>query len=121
MITESLRDVYQEDSLACGDPLYLLDEIKQHAEVTKLTQGWLCVRKPDDLHVEFLFCDFVMSDADDKNIRVNAVFEGSGPSGPLREPRHIYWGPNKEGYTFYLPADGVIEALTKLKEYFDFT
>lgn len=118
MITEHIEAVEKDLN---GDKLYLLDKLKEISEVTTVTNNcWLCIQKPDDLTIWFLLVQFVMSDIDGSNTKVSIIFEGSGPSGNLREPRHIWWGPDGNGYTFYLPAGAVIKALGRLKEYFDF-
>ncbi len=118
MITTFLVNVSTNDN---EDKLYSLDELREITEVTDITQNcWLCVHKSDNLIVNFLLVQFAESEIDGVNTKVSVIFEGSGPSESLREARHIYWGPDGKGYTFYLPADAVIEALNKLKEYFDF-
>ena len=125
-ITENLKATV-DDSFSCGDPTYSLDELKAHAkELIEVTPGhWLALwtkdgETPADGWLEFALFSFAMSDIGGKNTQVCLVFEGSGPTGSLRECRHIHWGPDKEGYTFYLPGTAVIKSLEHLQKYFDF-
>jgi len=116
----SLKDVFRDDDIACGDPLYLLDEIKAiYPEVIKIDQCYIALNEKEHW-LDFALFQFSMSDGDGTNERVSLIFHGSGTTGSLREARHIYWGPNSEGYTFYLPGKTVIKALTYLQKYFDF-
>ena len=118
MITNTLKNVEVPEN---GDKTFSLDELREVSDIIPLTDNcWLCIHKMDELQVEFLLCQFSSSNIDDTNVRVSTIFEGCGPSGNLRELRHIHWGPDGGGYTFYLPGNAVIEALEKLKTYFDF-
>jgi len=47
------------------------------------------------------------------------IFEGSGPTGSLKEFRHNWFGQDEDGYVFYLPIKATIKALEILNEYFD--
>ena len=118
MITAILKDVIEEQG---RDKSYSMDELRRVCEVTDVEGGcFLCVCRPDDLLVSFLLCEFESSKVDGTETRCTIVFEGEAPSGNLREMRHIYWGPDGCGYTFYLPTKSVVLALTKLNEFFDF-
>lgn len=130
MITEKLTDIFQDNELCSGDALYSFDELKNVCdEVIELSDNaWLFLKKTafdpldqdskDNFNLSFLCCRCAFEDGEGK--RVQVIFQGDGPVASLREPRHIYWGPDGNGYTFYLPADAVIKALEHLKKYFDF-
>lgn len=129
---DRLEDIFKDEGIACGDPFYLLDEIK--AKAIKLIEidgnHWLALdtthpwdeKDPQNLHdcsLDFALFSFGMSEVDGKNTRVHLVFEGSGPTANLKEFRHTYWGPTREGYVFYLPIKATIKALEILSEYFE--
>lgn len=112
--------------------LYSLDEIKKTAdEIIEVDSNhWLAFKnelsfhdeKPNDLQncsLAFALFEVAQCEGDDINTLVNIVFCGDGPTGSLREPRHMWWG-DEEGYTFYLPAKAVIKTLQILEKYFDF-
>lgn len=119
---EKLKDVAKDDGISCGDPMYSLAEIKKAArEVHEMEGCWLALdfEGEDDFHVSFALFQFGYQHGNDPDTRVGLVFHGVGCWGSLREMRHIWWGPDSEGYTFYLPGPAVIKALQHLQKYFD--
>lgn len=128
---EFLKDIEKNDGICSGDPMYSLDEIKSvYQEVVEIANdNWLALHpshpfgdNDKDLKncsLSFALFRFSCSDADGKNIRVTTIFRGDGPTSSLRELRHIWWGPDGDGYVFYLPLKTTIAALTYLMEYFD--
>lgn len=83
----------------------------------------LVVQVVDDFHISFgLFQFHHQSGSSDEFY--SCILLGNGPSGVLREMRHIWWNPDEldlemKGYTFYLPGESVIKALEYLRKYFD--
>jgi hypothetical protein len=126
-----LVDVLKDPDICCGDPLYSLDEIKAKAvKVIDFGDSYLALdtalsfddndeQNLYDCSLDFCFFNKVSSNIDGSNVRVTVIFCGNGPTGTLRELRHIYWGAKQSGYTFYLPLDDTIKALNELKAYFD--
>ena len=48
------------------------------------------------------------------------VFHGGGPAGSLRELRHTYWGEaDNAGYIFYPNGKLIVDAIAKLRRWFD--
>lgn len=101
------------------DECYLYRDMEKHyKQVIELSGNcYLFLSIEDEFCMQFALMQNYGEDGD--NIFLIRIFSGSGTRGSLREMRHIWWG-DEEGYTFYLPGKSVIEALTKLQEYFDF-
>ncbi len=115
------------------EPSYSLDEItKISNELIKLDGScWLALKvttsfdddKAETLEncwMQFGLFRFVSAESDNSNTLVDVIFHGEGPTGSLRECRHIWWGQCGDGYTFYLPGQAVISALKELGKYYDF-
>ena len=118
-LTDQLKDVFSDPGIACGGKLYSLDELKTVAAVEGVGRDcWLATRERDGW-LDFLLGQFSMSNTDGSETRFHVVFQGNG-SIDMREPRHIWWGPDGNGYTFYLPGKEVRLALELLDKYFDF-
>ena len=132
---DKLKDFTISPEECCGDPLYLLDEIKSISDkfIELDSNHWLAFKvsmpyndlNPIDIKecwLDFAMFSFAQSNLDDRELRVNKIFQGSGPTSSLKELRHMNWGSRKDcegGYLFYLPIDATIKALTILKEYFE--
>ena len=99
-----------------GDTVYSLKEARQGNEVKELDGGWFVYNIKDDLHVNFAV--FHLAYSDDKDTMMECVFQGSGPSGSLRECRHTWWGDD-EGYVFYPPGKLIAQAFQELSVFFD--
>ncbi len=78
-------------------------------------QAVLAVKVTDGLHVDFAVFDWLTTDGADHNHIM--LFHGSGPSGALRECRHIYWG--ESGYVHFMNFAVVEAALRELRRWFD--
>lgn len=96
--------------------IYLLDEQVADERIRLTDSAWLLVHDDDGI-VEFAVFEFFMSDADGSNAQHTMLLHGSGPSGELRECRHIWWG--EDGYTFYLDFAVVEATLKELRRWFD--
>lgn len=94
------------------------DILKYYSEIHNFEDDILGINVREELHVDFALFDW--SYEDESGSYYHRIFHGSGPSGSLREPRHIYWG-DEQGYTFFLPLSSVIKAFDVLKKYFDFS
>lgn len=107
------------DSNTCDDPLWRLAELREQFEVRDLPRvGWLALSKAaDSSWLRFAVLDFEQSDGDGSNVLVGLVFHGEGPSDPLRECRHTYWGD--DGYIFYPNGALIADAFVALSEFFD--
>ncbi len=93
----------------CDEPLFDLAAVRANFTVEDLPKShWLVTHFPDDTHVNYALLGFVQSDMDGNDTLVHRVFEGVGTGGSLREMRHTYFGPDLQGYVFYLPIDAVI-------------
>lgn len=130
MSLELLKNIIQDEGVACGDPLYCLKEIKEKfTEVVQITSNSYLALKANipyghytedlnDCWLSFAFFTWTMSSQEEGD-RVSCVFHGGGPTGGLNELRHTYWGTkNSDGYVFYLPIDATIKALEYLKKYY---
>lgn len=98
---------------------YSLEYLKNNFEIREIAEHVYMLLKWDaeKIWLDFAFFDFLISDFDYKNMFVECVFHGCGPTGALRECRHTYWG--EEGYIFY-PKKRVIKAALKaLEEFYD--
>lgn len=126
--TDKLKP-FKEDFFS--ESQYLLEEIKEKA--TKVIEidhnNWLVlnVKSPydendlknlKDCWMEYAMFSFCVQ-KEDGLTKVNLIFQGEGPTGPLKEFRHTYWGLDSKGYTFYLPIKATIKALQILNEYFE--
>lgn len=111
-ILETVEDPFENDNV-----LYSLEYLKKNFSVSSLgeSKGFLITTDTSYLIIYFAVMEFYCSD--EKEILLNCIFHGSGPSGNLRECRHIYWG--EEGYTFYPNGILITEAFKKLSEYYD--
>jgi len=97
------------------------------SEVYELADGnGLLAVSIRDLDVSFVVFAFESGPATDctgaivDGAKWQHVFNGSGPSDPLRELRHTYWGdPDNSGYIFYPSAKLITAAFDKLKTWFD--
>lgn len=56
---------------------------------------------------------------DDLGAEARILFQGNGTGGGLREMRHTNFGPDRDGYVFYLPINKTIALLGALREFFD--
>lgn len=103
-----------------GDDLFDLDAQTAVERVSLADgDGWLLVNIRDELHIDFAVFDFAQGDANSGGVRYHLLFRGCGPSGNLRECRHIYWRPAEDGYVFYAPFQVIIDAFTALRRWFD--
>jgi len=104
----------------CGDPIFSLSRLKERFELihikTKQGSAWFCHSKDLDW-MRFSLFDYHSSS--DSDIGVSIIFHGMGPSNVLREMRHIYWGADGKGYTFYLNRDAVRKSMDILDKFFD--
>lgn len=119
--TEQLKN---KDTNELGDSLYALSEIRQQSTelINVHPAHWLALKfDKDSFWLKFALFGFSQSDLNstEENTKVYTVFEGEGPTGSLREMRHIYWGEDGKGYIFYLPGNAVIKSLEYLKKYYD--
>ncbi len=72
----------------------------------------------DDLIVEFAVFQWMMGKSSDGSPdEYIMLLRGSGPSGSLRECRHIWWG--ERGYTYYLNFALVERVFKELRRWFD--
>lgn len=78
---------------------------------------YLAVHVEDACLVSFAAFDWNTEYGGD--VLVDLMFKGEGTGGNLREMRHTYWGPEGDGYVFYLPLNKTIAVLEALKQYFD--
>lgn len=101
-----------------SDWVYHLSDIQALSDVQVIDVGndcYLAVR--EGLSVDFAL--FREESVDENHVvTVQLVFCGYGTGGDLREMRHTFWGHDREGYVFYMPIQGVINALEQLKKYF---
>ena len=103
-----------------ADPVYAADEIRGVAtRVVEINRtGLLAVLVDDEsTWVQVALFRFSSSNSDGSGVMHQLVMHGEGPSGPLREFRHSYWG--EDGYIFYAPRKLIVGALDALKEWFD--
>jgi len=109
-----------EDIMGNDEEVYSLDKMKElsteHVELP--SNGHLFYyREADGLHLNFFVGGFHTSDVDNKNVVIDKIWTGCGPTGNLRELRHSFFGEN--GYIFYVNLD-ILEAASKdLRRYFD--
>jgi hypothetical protein len=104
-----------------ADPSYMLADIKARPGVVvtePLRECYLAVRvSACGTHVHY--AGFEWYSEDDDGPEVQPLFVGNGTGGNLREMRHTYWAPGRDGYTFYLPLSKTIALLEALKQYFN--
>jgi hypothetical protein len=82
--------------------------------------AWMLVRDLDGLTLEFaVFEMFALNCSDGTPDEHTMLFHGCGPSGALRECRHIWWGDEGDGYTFSLNFDLVERAFRELRRWYD--
>lgn len=99
--------------------LFRLDDQHAHERIRLADQdAWLLVRESDSI-VEFAVFEFHDSNTDGSKAHYMMLLHGSGFSGALRECRHIWWGDNGDGYTFYLNFKVIEAALAELRRWFD--
>ena len=106
------------------DDVFFLEDQKAD-ELIQLAgaDAWLAIKKDGDLIVNFAVFDFFYGPSspartpDDRKTAYVMLLHGSGPSGNLRECRHIWWG--EDGYTYYLNFAVVEAALRELRKWFD--
>jgi hypothetical protein len=102
-----------------GDDHYRLDLLRAvpGVVVTEPSRGVYLAVLANGIHIDFVGLE--SAGEDDSGIILSLLFNGNGIGGNLREMRHTYWGPDGDGYTFYLPLAGTIALLEALKVYFD--
>lgn len=105
-----------------GETCYAMEE--QLGEKIRIgRRAWLAVHEHTPDIVDFACFDFAHGPASpatqpEHNMEwYSMVFHGSGPSGGLRECRHIWWGD--DGYTYYLNFALVEQAFAALRRWFD--
>jgi hypothetical protein len=104
-----------------GDPTWRLDQLKAAFDEThELIPNalWAFKRERDSI-VAVTFVTFLMSNMDGSELEVMHMLSTWGPSGGLREARHSYWGPDGNGYVFYMNFEHVRAALSYLERFFD--
>ena len=94
-------------------------------EAIPLHNGYLLIRKRDELNVSFALLEFdtgpVSGDTGSKTL-YRMIMHGEGPSGNLRECRHTWWGEgDNAGYIFYPNFELISAALRELARWFDGT
>lgn len=106
--------------------VYWEPEIRTAATtVIDLLGGLLAVDHADDLHVSVALFAFssgpaYLGDVEVEPRACKRIMHGDGPSGPLRELRHTFWGDqNNGGYVFYPSAALICGAFEALKRWFD--
>lgn len=121
MFVDRLENVRDATDGTHPDPTYLLDEIKKISnKFYELHSNCYLAIVREDILVRAALFQFCSSNCDDTNCKVELIFECAGPSSNLRECRHSYWGPDRKGYLYYLPAKAIVQAINILSEYFDF-
>lgn len=97
--------------------VYVLDEqiADEHIRLNK--RAWMLVHYIDETTLEFAVFEFFMSNVDGSDALHSMLLNGSGPSGELRECRHIWWG--EDGYTHGLDFSVVEAALRELRRWYD--
>lgn len=111
--------------------LYVVESQNATHRVLLGNDAWLLVHE-DGIHIAFAVFVFCMgpvtgptdrSDIKPDPVKHTMLFHGSGPSGSLRECRHIWWGeredPEMRGYTYYLNFATVEAAFRELRRWFD--
>lgn len=102
------------------DPEYLLDDLKEvFDECTELGKGFWALLRRSEIWIEVSFVEFASSKTDGSNTMVSHVFSSSGPEGSLRECRHSYFGPEAQGYVFYMDFGQMRAALKYMEQFFD--
>lgn len=128
---ESITDNVESCKLSISDDKgYFLKDLKKHAtKIFELDSScWLTLYSNTSLlkdgWVYYSMFEQVEADTEvvagvlvEKDIKVEELFHGDGPTGSLKELRHTYFA--NEGYIFYLPMEATIKALTILQEYFN--
>jgi hypothetical protein len=115
-----------DDINLCGndEDAFPLKLIREYAdEVIDIDRNhWLILKHHEnDVTLEFGLFEFSYAqNEEDDDERVSKVFLGSGTKGSLREMRHIWWGAEGDGYTFYLDGSAVIKTFEYLRKYFDY-
>lgn len=110
-----------------GDDVFSLKEIKQKS--TKLVElkencCWLALTNRDGI-IDFGVFEFSLQRSDIDDVFVQMIFYGYGmgdfenPSNGLRELRHTYFAPARNGYIFYLSMETMRLAFDELSKYFD--
>ncbi len=84
-----------------------------------ISEVYVAVLPPADGGVSVAFAAFEWVAEDDDGGYASLMFRGDGTGGNLRELRHTYWGPERDGYVFYMHLAKTIAALGVLKTYFD--
>lgn len=110
------------DDTGCGDALYIVADQNATERISLGNDAWLLVHVEDGVVVTFAVFEFCMGSATRNGVEVEPMkhtilFHGSGPSGSLRECRHIWWGEN--GYTYYADFALIEAALRELRRWFD--
>jgi hypothetical protein len=86
--------------------------------------NWLFVKERDGLTLEFALFEYLSGPSTINGAEVGGLehimrFRGSGPSGSLRECRHIWWGERPDGYTHCLNFALVEAAFRELRRWYD--
>lgn len=116
---------YQDPFNDDGDVLYRYRELAADpgVEVLELLPepggGWLFVKPDPEPYVGMSFAVLEWHTEDDDSAYGNVIWCGWGISGPLRELRHSWFGPARDGYMFYAPLKLLAAASTALLKYFD--
>jgi len=124
------RPVYLEDNIRAIAPI-VMPLVPYHPPSmldpyrARPPRGLLAVIE-DGEHVEFAVFEWQGGPATDVSgaqveaARFRRVFEGSGPSGALRELRHTTWGEDDApGYLNSPSAKVIAEAFAQLRRWFD--
>jgi hypothetical protein len=109
-----------ESETGCGYTVYNLAEQTATERIDLGNGAWLLMRDLDGLTLEFAVFQMLCCNASDGSPDEHTLlFHGCGPSGNLRECRHIWWGEDGDGYTFYLNFDLVERAFRELRRWYD--
>lgn len=111
-----LKHIVQIEDHGCPEEVYPLSKLKKEFELRDLkTRDAYLVLNKDENWIKFAVLDFHTGMDDD--IFLSCVFHGEGPTDPLRECRHTYWGD--KGYLFYPNGEVISAAFSVLSEFFD--
>ncbi len=102
-----------------GYTVYDLAEQDATERISLGNNAWLLVRDVDGLTLNFAMFELLTGSISDGTPDEHMlIFHGSGPSGNLRECRHIWWG-EEDGYTHFLNFEHVEAAFRELRRWYD--
>jgi len=112
-----LYDFALSNESVADNPVYSLNKLKENFVIEDLRCGVWFIHDNNLDWLNFALVEWE-TETDDDTI-VNFIFHGCGTSDTLREMRHIHWGDDGKGYTFYLNREAVKRSMVILDKYFD--